>query len=464
MMSEAVYSIMRIAKKWNPDQFEAYWSRNRITTIRMALSDIVEAKTMLVEGASVRFVLGKSIGFASTTELSAASLERMVEASYRAAKSKSSDPDFKSLPEATEVKAQLACDRMLLDLDLPTTVELGYEALRATRTEGPGLDFSGSINVVAEECAVMNSLGVDVSDSCASIFSSYTVEESEERSAIGQNCSRSLKAFDPAKAAVAAVENIRQNKQGVTPPEPGSYDVILGPHAVAELVEYVLAYALDLSAVDVGMSYLRGRLGESVGVESLSITDDGRRPDGIASKSVDDEGVPTGITPLIVNGVLRNYLCDSYYAAKMSSPLRSFRSTGNGFRLGPVPGRDYSSLPHIQPTNIVVEPGDKSLDEMIRETNKGILIGRIWYSYPINPTIGEFSTTNRGDTHYIEHGEVKHAVLPNSFRINDQLPRLLKQIVGLSKEQTQSIVWGGVSSCFSPHIKFSDVRITYSKA
>ena len=166
---------------------------------------------------------------------------------------------------------------------------------------------------------------------------------------------------------------------------------------------------------------------------------------------------------MIKDGVLRSFLCDTYYANKLSSMVREFDSTGNGFRFGPVPGRDYSVIPRIQATNLVIEAGEYSLDELIEGTKRGILVGRIWYTYPINPTVGEFSTTNRGDTFYIEDGEVRYPILPNSFRINDSLPRLLRQIVGVSEEQTQSVVWGGISSCISPHIKFKDVTVTYSK-
>ena len=461
-MSETVDHIMKVATKWKPDQIEAYWSKNKVTTIRMASNDIVEAKTMLVEGASARFIMKKSIGFASTTDLSDLGLNKMVESSFRAAKSKSDDPDFRSLPEPAKIQPLATCDKNLIELDLSEAVKLGYDALKTVQAEGSGLDFSGAINVVSEECAITNSLGVNASDISASIWCSFTLEDGEERSAIGQDCSRTLKDFNPSGATREAIESIRRGNGGTTI-QSATYDVIFGPHACAELVEYVLSYGLDLSAVDSGISYFMGMLGDVVGVEELTVLDDGRSPEGIASKSVDDEGVPTGMTPVIKDGILRNFLCDSYYAAKMSSSVRGFRSTGNGFRFGPVPGRDYSSLPHVQPTNIIIEPGDQSLEEMIRETKKGILLGRIWYSYPINPTLGEFSTTNRGDTYYIENGKVQEPILPNSFRINDQLPRLLKRIECLSKEQTQCIVWGGVSSCFSPHIKFGDVKITYSK-
>ncbi|MEM2094260.1 MAG: metallopeptidase TldD-related protein, partial [Candidatus Bathyarchaeia archaeon] len=268
--------------------------------------------------------------------------------------------------------------------------------------------------------------------------------------------------FDPISKIRVAIENIVRCKGGKMV-EPGRYDVIFSPYAMAELAEHVLAYGLDLSAVDSGISYYRGMLGKKVADECFSLFDDGHHSEGIASKTFDDEGVPTNTTILVNQGILQNLLCDSYYAAKMSSPLREFSSTGNGFRFGPVPGRDYSSLPRIQPTNLVIKEGRQRLEELIDDTKKGLLIGRIWYSYPINPTIGEFSATNRGDTFYIEDGQVKNPVPPNSLRVNDNLPKLLKQIGGITRDQVQSVVWGGVSSCIAPYIRFKDVNITYTK-
>jgi len=461
-MENSVDPLMKLIEKKNPEQGETYWSKNRVVTIRIAANDIVEAKAMTVEGASVRLVVGRSIGFASTTDLSPKGLQRAVDEAYRAARSKSADVDFRSLPEPLKLPETIQYDKRLLGLDLASAVGMGYDALKTARAEAKGLDLSGSINVVTEACRVRNSLGIDVSDINAFIYSSFTVEEAEEVSALGQDCSRELRAFDPTKTVREAIESIKRSRGGKAI-QLGRYDVIFSPHAVAELAEYVLAYGLDLSAVDTGFSYYRGMLGETVTDESFTLLDDGRHLEGIASKTVDDEGVATKTTTLINKGVLQNFLCDSYYAGKLSSPLREFRSTGNGFRFGPVPGRDYSSLPRIQPTNLVIVHGRQRLDELIKDTKKGLLIGRIWYSYPINPTIGEFSTTNRGDTFCIEDGKVKNPVLPNSFRVNDNLPRLLKQIQGISREQVQSVVWGGVSSCISPYIKFSDVSITYSK-
>lgn len=455
--------IMELTKKYNVDQAEAYYSKNRLITIRMAVNEIVEAKSLATEGIGVRLIVNKSMGFASSTELTGEALRKIVDTAYRVAKSKKPDPDFKSLPmpkKAAELKGGF--DKAIVNLELDEAVEYGSLTLKAGLEVDPKIDLSGSINVVNEECKVVNSLGVDASDVNTFIFSSITAEKDEETSAVGQTCSRSLKDFDPIKAAREAAETCLKcvGGRGI---KPGRYEVIFGPDSCADLTEYVLAYGLDLSSVETGYSYFRGKLGEEIAAESFTLSDDGRHPMGIASKKVDDEGVPTQKTELVKDGVLRNFLCDTYYSNKLSSSIREFASTGNGFRFGAVPGRSHSTIPRIQPTNFIIEGGRLSLDDLIEDTKKGILVGRIWYTYPINPTVGEFSTTNRGNTFYIEDGAIKYPLLPNSFRINDSLPRLLKKIGGISNEERQSVVWGGISSCISPHIKFNDVDITYSK-
>ena len=128
---------------------------------------------------------------------------------------------------------------------------------------------------------------------------------------------------------------------------------------------------MDLSDIDSGFSYFRGKLGSAVATEDFSLIDDGRHPKGIASKKIDDEGVPKKETQLIEDGVLQNYRCDTYYSNKLSSSIREFVSTGNGFRLGADPGRNHSTTPRIQSTNLVIKPGKLSIYELMEDTKKG---------------------------------------------------------------------------------------------
>ncbi|MFQ5997698.1 MAG: TldD/PmbA family protein [Candidatus Bathyarchaeia archaeon] len=461
-MMDLIDRGLELTKKYAPSQAEVFGSRNKVTTIRLATSEIVESKTVTVQGVGIRLVHDKSIGFASTTDISTNGIEEAIEKANHAAKAKKADPDFVTLPEPRKNGHFVAADNELLALDLEKAVDYGRIALETAKSLGKDLDISGSINFVSEESFIRNSLGVDGKDVATFVYSSITAEKGEDLSTVGQDCARTLKDLKPEKATKEAVDLSRKSTGGKDI-QPGKYDVILSPYAFTELAEYVLAYAVDASAVDANLSYFTGRLGQDVSADLLTLTDDGRHPTGIASKTIDDEGVPTGTTPIIRKGVLQNFLSDTYYAYKLSSSLRTLSPTGNAFRFGSVPGRDPFILPQIQATNLVTSPGDHSVDELIAETRRGLLIGRIWYTYPINPTIGEFSTTNRGSTFLIENGRILHPILPNSFRINDNIQALLKNIAALSKETVQSVVWGGASASISPYVKIKDVNITYSK-
>ncbi|MFH1328250.1 MAG: TldD/PmbA family protein, partial [Candidatus Bathyarchaeota archaeon] len=441
-MEHTVDRIIELSEKFNPDQVEAYGSRNRLITIRLANNEVLEAKSLAIKGVGIRFVLNKSIGLTSSTDLSEEGLKNALEKAFKIAKSKKSDPDFKSLPEPKKAEdLAIGHDKDLLNLEAEETVKWGKSVIETAKGINAELDISGSINIVVDECWIRNSLGVDCSDINTFIFSSITAEKGDEISGVGQTCSKSLKDFDPMKAGSEAAQIQLKDIKGEKI-IPDKYEVIMGPFAVAELMEFVVSYAVNLAAIDAGISYFKGRLGEVVASQKFTLTDDGRSKEGIASKKYDDEGIPTGRVELIKEGILKNFLSDSYYANKLSSPVKELSPTGNGFRYGEIPCRSYTAFPSIQPTNLLVDPGKSCVDDLIANTKKGILIGRIWYTYPLNPTVGDFSATNRGSTFYIENGKLKHPILPNSFRINDNIQKLINNIMEISSEQVQSMVWG----------------------
>ena len=76
---------------------------------------------------------------------------------------------------------------------------------------------------------------------------------------------------------------------------------------------------------------------------------------------------------------------------------------------------------------------------------------------------GDFTCTNRSNTFLIENGEITGALPANSFRINDNLPRLLKKIKGIGKETKAVTVWAGASAVYAPKIRMEGVNVTYSK-
>jgi PmbA protein len=115
--------------------------------------------------------------------------------------------------------------------------------------------------------------------------------------------------------------------------------------------------AVNAANVAIDNSYLADRIGEKVGSDLLTLVDDGRLPGGLGTSPFDGEGVPTQRTVVFEKGVLKTHLYDTYYARKLGA-----RSTGNGAGGG------------IGPNNFYLEPGAMSLDELIAQTKRGLLV------------------------------------------------------------------------------------------
>ncbi|MFB5616401.1 MAG: metallopeptidase TldD-related protein, partial [Nitrosopumilus sp.] len=148
-------------------------------------------------------------------------------------------------------------------------------------------------------------------------------------------------------------------------------------------------------------------------------------------------------------GIFKNTysnLFDSYKEEK--------ESTGNSSRPGSPMGRSAEPIPISAPHNLKVIPGDQSQEEMIKETKHGLLVGRLWYTYAVNPIRGDFSCTARSGIRIIENGEI---VGPGrSVRIIHNLPEMMKNISAIGDNQRNVIQWASLPS-IAPSIKAENI-------
>ena len=100
------------------------------------------------------------------------------------------------------------------------------------------------------------------------------------------------------------------------------------------------------------------------GSDIVSITADATCPGGLGTFCYDDEGVKAQRTPLVKKGILCGYL-----TSRETAPVIRKRSNGTMRADGPF------RMPLIRMTNINLEPGDVSLDDLIADTKTGIFIG-----------------------------------------------------------------------------------------
>lgn len=450
-MLKIVERAIELTKKSGAEQAEAFVSKNLVTTVRIAANRVVETKNVCDQGIGLRAAVGQRLGFACANDFN----QELSKRAISIAKARPPNPDFNGFPEPAKLKkVKDIYDRTLAKLQPARAVELADLMLQAA------LDFdrrvveaSGALNVVVERCAIANTNGLAVEDGTTRVFGHLTVEargagRSEGAAWLG---STDLRGFDPSevgkRGAELAVNSLNSKKV-----KPGKYNIILEPAAVAELFYHVFGYAVNGRDVHDRISYLADKLGKVVAVEELSIYDWGNMTGGLYSKTFDDEGVPTQRTPLIEQGKLIGFVYDRYYAGKANAA-----NTGNGIRLTDMPGRYYGTEPSPHITNLTIDPGDFKREELIADTKEGLLLSRIWYTYPITPQLGDFSTTSRCGF-LIHKGEVVGAA--RQVRIHENLPRLLKQIMGITKDVEQVMPWGATAAICAPSLRFSKVCVS----
>ncbi|RNJ75235.1 MAG: TldD/PmbA family protein, partial [Nitrosopumilus sp. D6] len=224
--------------------------------------------------------------------------------------------------------------------------------------------------------------------------------------------------------------------------EPGRYSIIFEPYAAGELLAFVAAPNFALKAFSEKKSCL-SEMGEKMADKCLHLADDPHMPEGMGTRYVDDEGVKTQKTDLIRDGVFCGVISDVYDGYK-----ENLKSTGNASRAGSPLGRSSEPVPVSAPHNLCVTPGDMSHEEMISDTRHGLLVGRLWYTYAVNPTRGDFSCTARSGIRIIENGQVRGS--GKQVRIMHNLLAMMRDISGIGNRQRRVIQWASLPSSTPP--------------
>jgi PmbA protein len=186
--------------------------------------------------------------------------------------------------------------------------------------------------------------------------------------------------------------------------EPGEWTVILEPSAFGELFAY-LAPHFSAQSFDEGSSAFSDGLDRRYFGDNVEIWDDFSHPLS-PGMPFDFEGQPTLRLPLVQAGTVRNVVTDSYYAHKLGRP-----NTGHAL---PAPNARGPQACHT-----VVKPGPKPLAQLVEETQRGLLITRLWYVRPVDRKRAIVTGMTRDGTFLIENGRVTRGV--KNLRFNQSI-------------------------------------------
>ena len=418
MSLEVCQRAVRLAEKLGADQAECFFYSEDTTRAAIRKKELKRFETRKDQGIAIRTIVNKSLGFYYTTNLE--HVEDAVEIALKLARAGIPDPNFVSLPaKKSYVRVEDIYDKSIENLDEEFVSSLLKEVLE--------IDFDQRIKSVNSDLeisiyeeAIANSLGIEGSE--ISTFSSFTVEmsasEGDKYSGSSDfTSSRFLKNLE-IKQAIERAHTLTLKGLDKKRLPTGTYPIIIDPVASLYLLCMTLNSSLNADLVQRKRSFLSNDLGQKIASEKLTVIDDGLLKGGLASSSFDGEGYPSGRNVLIEKGMLKNFMYDSYTAAKEGK-----ESTGNAVRNG------FRSLPTIRSRNLIFSNGTREFKDMIADVKKGIYL-RSTFDTP-NVITGEFSgMINEG--FYVEEGEMKHSLLQAGLGIS--LRKLLSNIVELSRD------------------------------
>ncbi len=501
------------------EEVEAFVSANANLTVRLNYTShipsngVEEPKSTDSQGIGLRVVLhtpaeggGKRAGFGS--EPADLSLEGVKRALDKARAAAVMDPEFVSLPDPAVLPTPVTHSRQIephspvsetparsydpaimrlgnkrlvgagwrmMDRALDafqSSEDLASLAQTPDRLAGLGLILGGDVVMLQSRMAIASTHLPQVQTEQNTLVMSFATAmvETLDSKGSGWSVGSELAGFDgeaAAEAARNAVAALGPELAGGQRVPTGSYRVILGPQPVAEILEWILMASFQLEMFYAGASSFMGKLGQQVASEQLSIFDDSYAAGLPNSRSITDEGLPTGRAELLRNGRLSGLISDFYnYQRILRDPAgreklgrdpieaRQDIAPRNGFRPGNGGGRDFGGPPGAVSSNLIVQgsPG-VSRDELLRQVGDGVYIGRIWYTYPVNGiTAGDFSGTIIGDSYLIKDGRIAEPLKPNTLRMNDNVLRVINSILGIGAFRRPTVRWSSDQVTWAPEI------------
>jgi predicted Zn-dependent protease len=197
-----------------------------------------------------------------------------------------------------------------------------------------------------------------------------------------------LARLDPAALAATAIDKAARSKNpsGI---EPGRYTVVLEPAAVADLLAFLL-FSANARQADEGRSFFSkkgggNRIGETILGEQVNIISDPNHPLA-PTMAFDGEGLPIAKHTWVDNGVLKDLMYSRFWAEKMGK------------------------APTAGPSNVIMEGGTASFEDLIAGTQRGLLVTRFWYIRPLDPQTILVTGLTRDGLFLIEQGKVTRPV------------------------------------------------------
>ena len=386
----------------------------------------------------LRVVDKKRIATALGNKLKKGDLKALCTTALKIARARKPDRDFVSLPSPTEIKRIEAYDKKTAEVSPHHRAKIIKSIIKCARRDKAVA--AGSLSTSATCVHIANSLGVDVLH--RRTFADLVTSVSGDTGAgYAVSSAERIDELDYERCAQIACAKCTGSANPVDL-EPGSYTVVLEPLAVVTLIEFLAYLGFGAREFQEKRSFMAGKIGKEITGDNLTIYDDGLSEEGFPDP-FDAEGVAREKVTFIENGTARAVAYDSYTATKENK-----KSTGHAtpayYNAGPFP------------TNLFMEAGGSSLEEMIFSTEKGILVTRFHYTNIVEPMTTVITGMTRDGTFLIENGKITRPI--RNLRFTQSILEAFKNIELISSPRVRISSEG--ATYVVPALKIKDFRFT----
>lgn len=403
--------------------------------IRYARNSVSTSGGITVNSMVVSSAFGKKQGVATINEFDDASLEKVVRRSEELAQLAPENPEFMPYlgpqqygPESPTFSEATAA----------MSPKERADAVQASLTEAKAnkLTAAGFLSNSMGFSAMMNSKGLFAYSKSTDVAFNVTLrtEDGKGSGYATKNYNDFRKLNAKADTAIAAKKALASVTAKAI--EPGKYTVILEPTAVAVMLEN-LFFDMDARQAEEGRSAMskpggKTKLGEQLLDERVNIYSDPWNAE-LPTSTWSGDGRPQQKVSWIEKGVVKNLYNSRYWAQK----------TG------------VKSIP--SPDGVIMQGGTKTLEELIKGTEKGILVTRLWYIRPVDPQTLLLTGLTRDGTFYIENGEIKFPV--KNFRFNESPIIMLNNLEEMGKSE-RTVSAESNASYLLPPLKIKEFTFT----
>jgi len=373
----------------------------------------------------------QQVGVASTNSLVAEDLNKTLSDSLEIARNQPENPGFPGLQKPVKY-------RELATFDDATSKTKPRDRARAVKkiisiASKKKFTMAGSLSTSTDEIAVLNSHGLRAYQPVSSAGVNM-IAMSDTSSGYAAATSRKINEIDFESLTRKAVEkcDLSQNPREI---EPGEYEVILEPPAVAEMLEWLNYVSFGSKPFLQGTSFLSGRVGKKVTSDQVTVFDDGLDIKSLAFP-FDFEGVPKKKVFFLNKGVVKGAVFDRTSALKGKT-----KSTGHALT---PDSNDEGAFAF----NIHMAPGKVKREKMITGMKKGILITRFHYLNGYIDTRNSVLTgMTRDGTFLVENGEIVCGL--KNLRFTDSFMRAFNSVKAISKEVEHHESWWSAVGCMT---------------